>query len=602
MDVTLDDAVLERARADFFAHGIKPHENVVRPAVLASWKRSARHGLRPDSIESPAVAQVDTESQLLRATRPLIEHRADWLSESPYAMALTEADGSVLGCWVNDKKLTKRMDARRVVPGYRFGEGDVGTGSVGIAIEAGVSFLVVGREHFADDSWNMTSAGAPIRHPVTKRLLGSLNMCCDVRDTTPLMLQMVRDIVGLIESRILDESSESDRFLLARYLRGSRARHPVMYLNERTVIGNAAAMKLLPQIDHTALWEVASRAVRTPPQASFSIPSLNGDEPVSVSAAQLLDGGSVVGIELRLGSGATASGLGESTGPRMSSTSHSGPLTRLAGRSEAWRQFCAQLNTAFADAESVLVWGERGVGRTRILRAFADAHCTEVIDAAGARADPGTTWSATLDELKQSGTDLIVLDNLECLTDQEIDLTHSWLGTLQPHGPRVLAGRAVAEGEAVDGPDDEISDWPGVAVRVPSVYERLGDMPLLLEALTAERTGRALSPRWTDDAVRVLSRVPWRANVKSLDRLVVKVVRRQAGPYIRVEDLPADIVAAATRYELSGLGRVEAQAIMAAMAQAEGNKKRAADILGIARSTLYRKVRALGLDMHTAVY
>lgn len=46
-----------------------------------------------------------------------------------------------------------------------------------------------------------------------------------------------------------------------------------------------------------------------------------------------------------------------------------------------------------------------------------------------------------------------------------------------------------------------------------------------------------------------------------------------------------------SRYEQSERG-----AIVAALAEADGNKSRAADILGIGRTTLYRKMRALKID------
>jgi hypothetical protein len=53
---------------------------------------------------------------------------------------------------------------------------------------------------------------------------------------------------------------------------------------------------------------------------------------------------------------------------------------------------------------------------------------------------------------------------------------------------------------------------------------------------------------------------------------------------------------------LARLEQAEARAIMTAVREAGGNKHRAAESLGIARSTLYRKVRALGIDLSTSMY
>ena len=68
-------------------------------------------------------------------------------------------------------------------------------------------------------------------------------------------------------------------------------------------------------------------------------------------------------------------------------------------------------------------------------------------------------------------------------------------------------------------------------------------------------------------------------------------------PTIDAKDLPAEIRSRATRRTLVGLEQIEARAILEAMRDAGGNKRLAAESLGIARSTLYRKVRALGIDL-----
>ena len=80
-------------------------------------------------------------------------------------------------------------------------------------------------------------------------------------------------------------------------------------------------------------------------------------------------------------------------------------------------------------------------------------------------------------------------------------------------------------------------------------------------------------------------------------RELAGVLRATRGAEIRVEDLPADLLAQAARVPTTGLQRVEAEAIARALAGCDGNKLEAARALGISRSTLYRKLRAYGLDL-----
>jgi transcriptional regulator of acetoin/glycerol metabolism len=79
------------------------------------------------------------------------------------------------------------------------------------------------------------------------------------------------------------------------------------------------------------------------------------------------------------------------------------------------------------------------------------------------------------------------------------------------------------------------------------------------------------------------------------------VAGRKAG-YIDARSLPTWIRAAASRRRLSRLEQLEAGAITMALAQADGNKLEAAKSLGIARSTLYRRMRAMGLELGGVSY
>jgi transcriptional regulator of acetoin/glycerol metabolism len=104
------------------------------------------------------------------------------------------------------------------------------------------------------------------------------------------------------------------------------------------------------------------------------------------------------------------------------------------------------------------------------------------------------------------------------------------------------------------------------------------------------------------EAVQALSRVEWAANLASLDAVVRLLVAGRTVGYIGAADLPPDLVVRSSRRPLARLEQAEAQTILQALRDAGGNKHQAAESLGIARSTIYRKVRALGLDLTTAAF
>jgi transcriptional regulator of acetoin/glycerol metabolism len=139
-------------------------------------------------------------------------------------------------------------------------------------------------------------------------------------------------------------------------------------------------------------------------------------------------------------------------------------------------------------------------------------------------------------------------------------------------------------------------------IKVPPLREHLEDLPDLLAALTRKHTTAGAKVRWLPDAVQTLTRLEWPGNIGQLENLVRQVLASCRSGYISAKDLPEDVRREAPRRRLSHLERVELDAIIGALRQAAGNKSEAADHLGISRATLYRRIRAFGLDLGKAAF
>lgn len=590
---------LERARDAYFREGAEPDASVIRPSILESWRRSARHGLTPTSVK-PVVLQAEIgDSQLRKAARPVVEARLDGLAGMACGLTLTDAEGCLLDRWSTDPHFVRRLDARFVLPGFGVAESQVGTTSSGIALETGDAVLVAGAEHFCEDALTLSSAGAAVRHPVNRRIVGSLNLNCDLAQTTPLMLAWVKDVAALIEKRLLEALSDVERLLLDTYLTATRSGRPLLCLNGNTIIGNTAAARLMSGVDQGLLWEGASRAIRTGRDSVISVPTTGDDDrPMSVMCSPITDGDTPVGALLRLRAPARGSTLSRT--PAAGPTAAQRLLPKLAGRSAAWLHFCSELAAALGSGREVLLLGEAGTGKSAVLAQLVVQAEATVLDAR----DPvaRASWHDRLAGALRAEAD-VVLENLQVLPAELWAASMRLIREAEGRPYRVLA--AVRD-DGTAGPEtcllEAEAPWPGQVVRLPSLRDRSGDLSLLLEVLTAERTTPQSRPAWAPDAVQVLGRVSWAANISSLSRLVDTMLHKRLGPLIRRQDLPADLQAAATRRDLVGLERLEAQAIAAALRAADGNKQQAAASLGIARSTLYRKLRALGLDLTNSAW
>lgn len=144
---------------------------------------------------------------------------------------------------------------------------------------------------------------------------------------------------------------------------------------------------------------------------------------------------------------------------------------------------------------------------------------------------------------------------------------------------------------------------------LPPLRERHGDIPLLVESALERLRSRSRVPTpegCTPAAMRLLRAWDWPGNVRELLGVVESAAIRSEGAPIGVEHLPAEIrdTAPSTsggpadeiRYSAAGDEQAERTAIAAALDAADGHRERAARMLGMSRTTLWRKMKDYGLD------
>jgi len=136
-----------------------------------------------------------------------------------------------------------------------------------------------------------------------------------------------------------------------------------------------------------------------------------------------------------------------------------------------------------------------------------------------------------------------------------------------------------------------------VTITIPPLRER-GDDTLRLASHFAAKYAREFGrpvPRFSEAALRVVADYYWPGNVRELENFIQRIVVMSERESVDVTDLPAHMRFSAARE--SGLNRtlaeVEAGHIRNVLTSVEGNKSRAADILGIDRKTLRDKLKKL---------
>jgi two-component system response regulator HydG len=139
-----------------------------------------------------------------------------------------------------------------------------------------------------------------------------------------------------------------------------------------------------------------------------------------------------------------------------------------------------------------------------------------------------------------------------------------------------------------------------LTLRIPPLRERRQDIPLLV-AHVLERQGRDTGTERTisDEALKILLNYDWPGNVRELENCLERACAFSSADEIQVRDLPTQVYSAPA--ELIGgsppsngivpIAELEKQTILNALAQVNGDKMLAARLLGIGKTTLYRKLK-----------
>ena len=295
-------------------------------------------------------------------------------------------------------------------------------------------------------------------------------------------------------------------------------------------------------------------------------------------------------------------------------------LASLAGSSPALRRVRTQLELAAASRGNVLVIGPTGSGRGHAARTIFQLSRGDSLEPTAALPCGSlsaellrATWaslSASLAHAQPPRATLVLSDVDQLPTDAQTELAARLDATRD--SIRVLATATTAlEPLAARGQyqADVASALSTLAIELPSLVERLADLPLLTQAIIEQLNveGEKQLAGATPDVLDRLALYSWPGNVGQLTEVLAEAHRAAAGPLIQQRDLPRSFRLATEAQPPAPaksqpqivldefLRRIERELIERALRQAKGNKSRAAKLLGTTRPRLYRRMVQVGL-------
>ena len=282
---------------------------------------------------------------------------------------------------------------------------------------------------------------------------------------------------------------------------------------------------------------------------------------------------------------------------------------------------------------TVLILGESGTGKELVARAihqnsprrdksFVAVNCGALTESlleaelfghtkgsfTGANADRRGLWEEAdggtlfLDEIGETSPAMQV-KLLRALQESEIRRVGSTL-TRKVDARIIAATNRNPEEEVKSGNfrEDLFYRLSVVTLRVPALRERQKDIVILVEKFLqkARKNVGKENLHFSENALKTLSVYEWKGNVRELEAAVEYAALRARGNEILAEDLPVKLLSdefqqAVSRFHLSelyadlpSLDELEKRYLLYVLERANGNRTKAAEILGVDRRTLYR--------------
>ena len=263
-----------------------------------------------------------------------------------------------------DSRLEGHLDRVWLAPGFSYAEEHVGTNGIGTALEGGGPARVFGHEHYVEHLEELACAGVPIRHPVTGKVLGVIDLTCWRRDAGTMMVAAATALSRRIEAMLLEQSGRRELALLHDYLTACRRnRDAVLAVGDDLLMLNDRARELLAPADQGPLLAEATEALgHRPTPAAAGRPAERADRAGAVPAE--LQRGRIG----RAGSSRSSSSA-RCRRQRARGTAPPPALPTAVGSGTLWTKCCQAVDRHFRAREWLVLEGEPGTGKTTLARA-----------------------------------------------------------------------------------------------------------------------------------------------------------------------------------------------------------------------------------------
>lgn len=613
-----------------------------RQIIANSWQQCRENGIDPETKRAPTVLSFEylkeymQRFELGQAGGEVLESFSDLLAGSEHVLVLADAKGQMLYS-VGQQQMQKKMEQINFMPGAAWAEDTVGPNGIGTTLSLGRPELVLGTEHYCQGWKPWVCYGAPIHSPGNDSIIGVVDITGSARyvksENLALTISIAKSIEQLLtikhmkvreQRQELVENMErrwpheglllfhSDGDFLDLNLRASR----LLNLDIRMTTKKILAQKF-PQ-----LWKNLQPALTRSGGFNEFVFSANGHISLNCRIEPFQIRGCESGWVLVLNEKRTQ--VQSKIADKRLFT-----FEDIIGKSAKLQKTLQLAHAAARDPlrNPVLIQGDTGTGKELIAQAIhaasdqahgpfiaincgalpADLVESELFGYEGG-AFTGAKNKGMPGKFEAANGGTVFLDEIDSMAlSVQVKLlrvieenTVTRIGSHQscPVNCRIItaSGRKLRElTETGDFRPDLYHRISVLEIDLPSLRDRERDIKLLAQYFI-EKACRAAgrgSLVLTKEVEQILMNYHWPGNLRELHNLCHRWVLTLHGQFVTIDDVPDYLL---QKNNTSGSHRESLRSlnndlIKQALHEAEGNVSKAASKLGIARSTLYRRLR-----------
>lgn len=643
----------------FVTEGILNREGI-RDVIAESWKRSKAYGINPfveDFSVRLGKDELDKKykefTPLLNTAKPFMDSLYKIVKDTDFIIRLTDRDGYVLE-HIGEEKIVSMYSSLGLCDGYNIREEINGTNALGIALITGEPIQVLGGEHYIQQYHKLTSSACPIKDK-NGQILGVLSITGNYELVHPHTLGMVVAAAEAIEKEIkLEERNRELKLINERFYQitesifegiiridstGSivsinRFARKLLSFKEEDIIGKD--FKYILSSDNRGEIIKGISTCRKYEEEEIYFKTRTGRKktcianvtPIKSINGKELDGAVITLREVKM----VHSLVNKIVGANAKFT-----FNDILGNSDSIRQAIKMASISANTNTTILLQGESGTGKEMFAQAihnesdrrdypFVFLNCGAIprelvsselfgyIEGAFTGAKRGGHPGKF--ELADGGT--IFLDEIG---DMPLDAQVSLLRVLEDrkivrvggHDVISIDVRVIAATNKDLSEEVELGNFRKdlfyrinvMTINTPSLRERKEDIRIFIDYFLdkfSKSIGKNLKGVG-QSFYKGMVNYNWPGNVRELQNVIQTVVNvaennsvltyKNIPSYIRPKELSED---SNSKSPLLTLDEIEKSAILRTIQELNGNIAAAAKVLGIGRSTMYRKMKKYNIE------